>query len=74
MLVVEDDAAIRRGLVDSLQFAGHRVIACADGADGLDTALAAELDLAILDVVLPRKDGFEILSAIRSARPTNVRP
>ena len=70
VLVVEDDAAIRRGLVDSLQFAGYTVIACADGADGLDTALAAALDLAILDVVLPHKDGFEILRAIRAARPS----
>jgi DNA-binding response OmpR family regulator len=69
VLVVEDDPAIRRGLVDSLQFAGYAVIACADGDDGLDSALSAQLDLAILDVVLPRRDGFEILREIRSARP-----
>ncbi len=67
--MVEDDAAIRRGLVDSLTFAGYRVIACADGADGLDTALAAQLDLAILDVVLPRRDGFAILQEVRRSRP-----
>jgi two-component system, OmpR family, alkaline phosphatase synthesis response regulator PhoP len=70
VLVVEDDAAIRRGLVDSLQFAGYTVIACADGREGLDTALAAQLDLAILDVVLPHKDGFEILREVRKARPS----
>ena len=69
VLVVEDDAAIRRGLVDALQFAGYSVIACADGREGLDSALAAQLDLAILDVVLPHHDGFEILRAIRTARP-----
>ncbi|MBL9078464.1 MAG: response regulator transcription factor [Planctomycetes bacterium] len=70
VLVVEDDSAIRRGLVDSLQFAGYAVIACADGREGLETALAAQLDLAILDIVLPHKDGFEILRAVRAARPS----
>ena len=68
VLVVEDDPAIRRGLVDALQFAGYVVIACADGEEGLASALSAQLDLAILDVVLPRRDGFEILREIRRAR------
>ena len=69
LLVVEDDPAIRRGLVDALQFAGYAVIACADGKEGLDTALAAAIDLAILDVVLPHRSGFEILAEIRKSRP-----
>jgi len=69
VLVVEDDAAIRRGLVDSLQFAGYSVIACADGQEGLETALAAQLELVILDVMLPRRDGFQILAEVRRARP-----
>jgi DNA-binding response OmpR family regulator len=69
VLVVEDDAAIRRGLVDALQHAGYAPIACADGADGLQTALSAQLDLAILDVVLPKRDGFQILAEIRRTRP-----
>lgn len=69
VLVVEDDPAIRRGLIDALQFAGYAVIACADGQEGLDTALCAQLDLAILDVVLPKRDGFQILAEVRRARP-----
>ncbi len=69
VLVVEDDPAIRRGLVDTLQFAGYAVLSCADGADGLDTALTAAIDLAILDVMLPKRDGFEILAEVRRARP-----
>jgi DNA-binding response OmpR family regulator len=69
VLVVEDDPAICRGLVDALQFAGYQVIACEDGADGLQTALSAELDLVVLDVMLPKKNGFEILAEIRGARP-----
>ena len=69
VLVVEDDAAIRRGLVDALQFAGYAVIACGDGQQGLETALAAQLDLAVLDVMLPKRDGFAILAEVRRCRP-----
>ena len=70
VLVVEDDAAIRRGLVDALQFAGYAVIACSDGEQGLATALSAQLDLAILDVMLPKRDGFAILAEVRRSRST----
>ncbi len=70
MLVVEDDAAIRRGLVDTLQFGGYTVIACADGAEGLATALSAQLDLAVLDVMLPKASGLQILAEVRRARPS----
>lgn len=70
ILVVEDDPAIRRGLVDSLQFAGYTVFACADGDEGQRTALSTALDLAILDVMLPKRDGFAILAEVRRARPT----
>jgi DNA-binding response OmpR family regulator len=69
VLVVEDDAAIRRGLVDALQFAGFEVIACSDGEQGLATALSAQLDLAVLDVMLPKRDGFAILAEVRRSRP-----
>lgn len=68
VLVVEDDPAIRRGLVDSLQFAGYAVVACADGKEGLDRALAVQLDLAILDVMLPHRSGLQILDEIRRSR------
>ena len=69
VLVVEDDAAIRRGLVDALEFAGYAVIACADGDEGREVALAAQLDLAILDVMLPKRSGFVILTDVRRTRP-----
>ena len=69
VLVVEDDPAIRRGLVDALQFDGYQVIACEDGNVGMQTALSAELDLAVLDVMMPGHDGFEILAEVRKSRP-----
>ncbi len=70
VLVVEDDPAIRRGLVDSLSFAGYSVLERPDGETGLETALSAEIDLVLLDVLMPKMDGFEVLSMIRRARPT----
>ncbi|MCA9244588.1 MAG: response regulator transcription factor [Phycisphaerales bacterium] len=70
VLVVEDDAAIRRGLVDALRFGGYEPLGASTGAAGLDLALHATFDLALLDVVLPGVSGLEILRAIRAARPT----
>ncbi len=70
ILTVEDDAAIRRGIVDALQFAGYCPLQAGDGRTGLEMALAADVDLLILDVVLPVCDGFEILARVRRVRPT----
>ena len=69
VLVVEDDAPIRRGLVDALTFAGYRVLEAADGDRGLATALGADLDLLLLDILLPGRDGFSVLEEVRRARP-----
>jgi DNA-binding response OmpR family regulator len=69
VLVVEDDAAIRRGIVDALGFAGYRVFE-SDGARGVPE-LAAEhgADLVLLDVMLPARSGFEILGDLRRSQP-----
>ncbi|MEM7308085.1 MAG: response regulator transcription factor [Planctomycetota bacterium] len=69
VLVVEDDAAIRRGIVDSLRFAGYGVFEAGDGEAGLKTALSAGPDLVLLDVLMPKKDGFEVLDELRRSRP-----
>ena len=68
--VVEDDPAIRRGLVDSLRFAGFTVLECADGEAARRTLLTADLDLVLLDVVLPGMDGLDYLPELRRQRPT----
>ncbi len=69
VLVVEDDAAIRRGLVDALRFGGYAVLDAADGRGGLAAALGADLDLVLLDVLLPEMNGFDVLAALRQSRP-----
>ncbi len=70
ILVVEDDSAIRQGIVDALRFTGYDVLQAGDGATGMAQALRATIDLLLLDLVLPGQGGFEILQAVREARPT----
>lgn len=70
ILVIEDDNAIRRGLVDALKFSGYSVLEADNGKDGLDLAVEASIDLVLLDVLMPGMDGFEVLNRLRAARPT----
>lgn len=70
ILTIEDDAAIRRGIVDALRFAGYQVLEADDGRTGLEMALQREFDLLLLDLVLPKHDGLEILREVRRLRPT----
>jgi len=69
ILVVEDDPSIRRGLVDALKFSGYTTVDAADGAAGLETGLCAEVDLVLLDVLMPKLDGFAVLKELRRAKP-----
>ena len=70
ILTVEDDAAIRRGIVDALTFAGFTVLQAANGTEGLEMALRRNYELLLLDLVLPGKNGLEILKEVRAVRPT----
>lgn len=70
ILVVEDDSAIRQGIVDALRFAGYDILPCSTGHDGLREAVRATVDLVMLDLILPGPSGFDILQAARAARPT----
>src|SRR6185503_7430829 len=70
ILVVEDDSAIRQGIVDALKFAGYEVLQAANGNDGIAQGLRATIDLLMLDLVLPGPSGFDILKAVRAARAT----
>lgn len=70
ILTIEDDEAIRRGVVDALQFAGYSVIEAGDGDTGMNLATTCAYDLLLLDLVLPGPSGLDILTAIRKGRPT----
>lgn len=70
IVVVEDEPAIRRGVVDALKLMGYEVTEAADGAVGLQVAVQPDIDLILLDLLLPRRDGLEVLSEIRKVCPT----
>ena len=67
VLLVEDEEALRLFLGDSLRNGGYDVEYASDGVEGLEKATRLPIDLIILDVMLPRKDGFEVCQAIRAA-------
>lgn len=70
VLVVEDDAPIRRGLVDALRISGYDTVEAKDGPEGRERAVHGGCDLLLLDLVLPGGDGFAILEEVRVTRPT----
>ena len=70
ILVIEDDTAIRRGIVDALAFAGYDVFEAPDGHEGLRMAVRVGYDLMLLDLVLPGPGGLEILAEVRTCKPT----
>lgn len=69
ILVIEDDPAVRRGVVDVLEYAGYRTLEAADGHAGMELALKANYRLLLLDLVMPGPSGFDILQAIKRKRP-----
>jgi DNA-binding response OmpR family regulator len=66
ILVVEDEEAIRAGLIDVLVFHGYSVDSAATGPDGLEKGLTGKFDLILLDIMLPGMDGYEICDRIRA--------
>jgi two-component system alkaline phosphatase synthesis response regulator PhoP len=65
ILVIEDDAAIRLGLRKSLGYEGFRVIEAVDGEHGLEAVFETRPDLVVLDLMLPRVNGYEVCRTIR---------
>ena len=65
LLIVEDEAAIREGLIDVFIYHGYEVDFAVDGTDGLKKALTGTFDLILLDVMLPGMNGFEICNQVR---------
>jgi DNA-binding response OmpR family regulator len=70
ILVIEDDAAIRRGIVDALKFAGYAILEAGDGERGMEMAVRVDCDLILLDLILPGQSGVDILDKVREVRPT----
>ncbi len=67
VLIVEDDKSLAMALRDGFQYEGYAVLVGSDGVEGMRLALENGLDLIILDVMLPRKSGFEVCAHLRQA-------
>ena len=65
VLIVEDDAAMLRGLKDNFEFAGYNVTTASDGEAGLEAAIDGKPNLVILDIMLPKVNGYEICRLVR---------
>jgi DNA-binding response OmpR family regulator len=65
VLIVEDDAVMLRGLRDNFEFEGYHVLTATDGEAGMEEAMRARPDLLVLDLMLPKVNGYEVCRYLR---------
>ena len=65
ILIIEDETPMRTALADLLTAEGYRALTAADGESGLERALAEKPDLILLDVMMPKLDGFALCAELR---------
>ena len=73
VLIVEDDPTLNHQITRLLVSRGYSAHPCYEGEGGLMSALSQRFDLILLDVLLPRLDGFEVLNRLRRRRGTYSR-
>jgi DNA-binding response OmpR family regulator len=74
ILIVEDESALRDSLCEFLLSEDFEVIVAEDGESGLKLAKSENPDLISLDIILPKKDGFEVLTELRADEKTKNTP
>ncbi|MEK7520311.1 MAG: response regulator [Patescibacteria group bacterium] len=70
IVLIEDETALQRTLAAALKDAGHTVVTASDGAAGLALAREHKPDAVILDLILPKMDGFSVLEALKKDKTT----
>ena len=68
ILVVEDEPAILAGIKDNLELEEYEVLTACDGQEGLKLALESDPDLILLDLMMPKMSGFDVLRKLREHR------
>ena len=70
VLLADDEPAIRRALREILEFEGYAIEEAVDGDEALQKAQAGGIDLVLLDIKMPKRDGMEVLQALHAAEST----
>ena len=70
ILLVEDDRFLRKAAETTLKQQGFTVITAADGEEALRVARSEPLDLILLDLIMPKLNGFQVLNALKKDAPT----
>ena len=74
ILIVEDDAPLRESLLDFLAADGFDVLGATDGEEGVRIAIKELPDLILLDIILPKKDGYEVIKEVKENKKANKIP
>jgi DNA-binding response OmpR family regulator len=74
ILVVEDETSLNQALGEFFTDEGFEVLSALDGEEGLKLAQSGKPDLILLDVILPKKDGYEVLENLKSSEATKSIP
>ena len=73
VLIADDDADVARSVELNLELAGYRVVIASDGQEAVDKVIELQPDLIILDIVMPKLDGFQVCQVLRDdPRSTNI--
>ena len=74
ILIVEDETTLQKSLSEALIGAGYKVVSAFDGARGLELAKSENPNLILLDLIMPKLDGFGALKALKENEETNSIP
>ena len=74
ILVVEDEVSLQKAMVDVLKINGYEALGALDGESGLSRAQKEKPDLILLDIILPKMNGFDVLKTLKSDAATKDIP
>ena len=74
ILIIEDEATLQKALQEVLTAEGYNTLSALDGLRGLEMAREENPELILLDIILPKMDGFEVLEALKSEEKTKSIP